>query len=350
MLRYFRTSPFWIRLLHREYWPMWVHYLPVYPYYLYLAARARSFFFFSATNPSIETGGLIGESKIDILDQIDAQYKPTSLLLPAHTSPATALQRIQAAHIDFPVIVKPNVGERGLLVQKVTTATQLTTLLHDVGDIDLIVQPFVDYPEELAVMYHRFPHQSRGHITSVTHKAFLTVTGDGQSTLQQLIWARPRAILQWADLQRRWQGHLQDVLPAGQRLQLSAIGNHSKGTKFLDANHLIDAQLEAVFDRIAAPMQGVFLGRFDLKCRSIDDLKAGRHIMILEFNGAGAEPAHIYDPKHSLWYCYGVLLRQWRLMFRVSRAVHRELGIPYMRLREVWRYWRKLRAYRSRVA
>lgn len=350
MLRYFRTSPFWIRLLHREYWPMWVHYLPVYPYYLYLAARARSLFFFSATNPSIATGGLIGESKIDILDQIDAQYKPTSLLLPAHTPPATALQRLTAARIAFPVMAKPNVGERGLLVQQLATEADFLQLLDTHGDIDLIIQPFVDYPEEFAVMYHRFPSQPRGRITSVTRKAFLTVTGDGQRTLQQLIWSRPRAILQWAHLRRRWHDRLHEILPAGHCLQLTPIGNHSKGTKFLDANYLIDAQLEAVFDRIAAPMEGVFLGRFDLKCRSIDDLKAGRHIMVLEFNGAGAEPAHIYDPRHSLWYCYGALLRQWRLMFRISRAVHRELGVPYMRLAEVWAYWRRLRTYRRRVA
>lgn len=349
MLRLFRTSPFWIRLLQREYWPMWAHYLPVYPYYLYLAARARSLFFFSATNPSIETGGLIGESKIDILDQIDAQYKPQSVLVPAHTPLAEALTQLTKAGIDFPIIVKPNVGERGLLVQRIANAEALAQLWAAHGDIDLVVQPFVDYPEELAVMYHRFPGEKRGRITSVTRKVFLSVTGDGQRTLRELIWDRPRAILQWEELRERWAHRLEEVLPAGERLQLSTIGNHSKGTKFLDANELIDGQLEAVFDRIAAPMQGVFLGRFDLKCRSIADLQAGQHIMVLEFNGAGAEPAHIYDPKHSLWYCYGVLLRQWRLLFRVGRAVHRELGVPYMTWPAVWAYWRKLQAYHRKV-
>jgi len=54
------------KITHWEYWPFELVYFPVVLYYFWLSIRARSFFFFSASNPSIETGGMLGESKFGI--------------------------------------------------------------------------------------------------------------------------------------------------------------------------------------------------------------------------------------------------------------------------------------------
>ena len=56
-------------------------YVPNLPYAFYLAAKAKHSAFFSAANPSIETGGMTGESKIAIMDLIADEYKPKSLLI-----------------------------------------------------------------------------------------------------------------------------------------------------------------------------------------------------------------------------------------------------------------------------
>jgi len=62
----FKIRAFHIKASSWEYWPMWLVYLPASLYFIYLSLKARSFFFFSAANPSIETGGMFFESKWSI--------------------------------------------------------------------------------------------------------------------------------------------------------------------------------------------------------------------------------------------------------------------------------------------
>lgn len=347
MLRqFFYTKPFFIKLLNREYWPIWANYLPVFPYYLYLSARARSFFFFSAANPNIETGGMTGESKMAILDLIPDEYKPKSLLIKERASAKSVIELLKKEAIDYPIILKPDIGERGLLVNKIEDEAALLQKLAE-NPINLIIQPFITYDEEYAIMYYRYPDQQEGKIISITKKEFLSAIGNGKNTLQELIWQQPRAILQWEKLKIKYANRLEEVLPEGERLELVSIGNHSTGTMFVDANHIHDKQLERVFDKIALEMEGVYFGRFDLKCRSVADMKAGKTIQIVEFNGVGAEPGHIYDPSCSLWKCYGALLNQWSIMYKVGTAVHRQLGVPYMTLAETRQRLRDNKIYKE---
>src|SRR6266446_2731777 len=58
------------RFARWEFWPAWLFYLPVGVYYIWLGLRYRSFSLTSAANPEIPTGGLVGESKCSILDQL----------------------------------------------------------------------------------------------------------------------------------------------------------------------------------------------------------------------------------------------------------------------------------------
>ncbi len=342
----FRTNPFFIKLLNKEYWPMWATYWPVVPYYLYLAARARSFFFFTAANPNIETGGLMGESKIKVLDLVDDIYKPKSLFIKANTSAEAVIALIKKEELNYPIIIKPDVGERGLLVQKITEERELVTALKE-NQIDFIIQPFITLKEELAVMYYRYPNEERGKVISVTLKKFLSVTGDGVSTMKELIWQNSRAILQWKPLQKKYGDRMTEILPKGKTLELVSIGNHAKGTMFLNGNHLIDERMELVFDDMVKNMEGVYFGRFDLKCSSIEDLKNGKNIQVMEFNGVGAEPAHIYDPNYPLWDTYKDLLNQWTIMFKVGTYVHKNLGVPYMTFKEARAWLKQVDAYKD---
>jgi len=253
----FRTKPFFIKLLNREYWPIWANYLPVFPYYLYLSARARSFFFFSAANPNIETGGMMGESKMAILNLIPSEYKPKSLFIKKGTTSETVLKLLKTEAIDYPIILKPDIGERGLLVSKIDDEATLLQKLAE-NAINLIIQPFITYDEEYAIMYYRYPDQQEGKIISITKKEFLSVIGNGKSTLEELIWQQSRAILQWDKLKVAFADRLSEVLPNGERLELVSIGNHSTGTLFADANHIHDKQLERVFDEIALQLMLIF--------------------------------------------------------------------------------------------
>lgn len=58
-------------------------------------------------------------------------------------------------------------------------------------------------------------------------------------------------------------------------------------------------------------------------------LRSGKAFHIIELNGAGGDPTHIYDPKHSLFFAWKEIVRHWFILYRISAANHR-LGVKYM--------------------
>jgi hypothetical protein len=338
-------SPFLIRLRHWEYWPFKVVYFPILLYHFWLSIRARSLFFFSASNPSIETGGMLGESKFAILDRIGEEFKPKTLLVPFASEPLALWVQLTGQGLNFPLIAKPDVGERGWRVEKITNEQALLRYLES-SPVDFLIQEFVDEPLELGVFYYRLPSQEKGVVSSIVQKEFLTVKGDGVQCVEGLIRRNERALLQLPALTERYGPQLQRVPDYGEVVTLVSIGNHCLGTTFLNANHLITPALTDLFDRISQPVEGFYYGRYDLRCRSVEDLLAGRHIRIMELNGAGAEPAHIYHPGASLWEAYRVLFHHWRVMYTISRENHRR-GVPYMTLGEAVVIWRRVRELRK---
>lgn len=333
MRKYFRQSPFFIKLKSWEYWPMHMVYVPVYAYYLFLSLRARSLFFFTSTNPGIETGGLYGDSKKNILDKIPEEFKPITGFAPRGSSSKQILKLLKEKKISFPIIAKPDIGERGFLVEKIRNELELDSYLKAHGGADLIIQEFVSFPEEVSVLYYRFPDDQTGHITSLTLKKFLSVEGNGKSTLRELIENYPRAVLQLETLEKRYSNRMDEVLPKGQHLELVSIGNHCRGTTFLDGTPFVDQQLVQTFDHISHQLPGIYFGRFDIKCQSLEDLKAGNNFKILEINGVKSEPTHIYDPNFSLFKAYGILFRQWSTIFKISK-MNKAKGVAFMSHKE----------------
>jgi len=338
-----QSSLFLIKLRSWEYWPFWVVYAPVLVYYGWLSLRARSWFFFSASNPGIENGGMRGHSKIAVLNKIEEQYKPKTLFFRHATLTSDVIMdQMMLANFWFPIIAKPDLGQRGFRVEKLDSQAELTQYLTQHRQ-DLIVQEYVDEPLELGVFYYRFPGEPTGTVSSIVVKDFLSVTGDGRLSITQLLTRNERALLQREALEKRYGDALNEVLRADETRFLMPIGNHCRGTKFLNGNHLIIPELTAVFDRISLPVSGFHYGRFDLRCRSIEHLLLGKTIRIVELNGAGSEPAHIYQPGFSIWEGWRVLLQHWQVLYKISRANHR-LGVPYMTLGEAWGFYQQSRA------
>jgi hypothetical protein len=336
---------FWTRLTNWEYWPFSVIYFPVFFYWLWLSVKARSLFFFSAANPSIESGGMLGESKYRILKNVPDAFKPKTLLISVPASIQFILDSIGQAGISFPLIAKPDVGERGWKVEKIHNREQLEIYLSKMQSAFLI-QEYVDYELELGLFYYRFPHQPRGVISSVVVKEFLWLRGDGLSALRQLILKHPRARLQYRLLAAKYGPAMDTVLPDGAKTTLVYIGNHCLGTKFLNGNHLINPELVSLFDQISHAIPGFYYGRYDIRCKSLEDLYEGRHLKIMELNGAGAEPAHIYDPAFPLLEAYRVLFHHWSVLYQISRANYLR-GAAYMSAAEAIQTFIRLRNNRK---
>jgi hypothetical protein len=217
------------------------------------------------------------------------------------------------------------------MVRRIKSEQDIENYLKEIR-IDFIMQALVDDPLEFGVYYVRFPSQEKGFVNSITAKEFLSVTGDGRKTLKQLILEKDRAKLQWNTLQKTYQHRLEEIIPEEKKTELVSIGNHCLGTTFLNYNHLINEKLNASFDAISKQIKGFYFGRFDLRCASLDDLENGR-VKIMELNGCGAEPAHIYHPGTSLFSGVKTLIAHWKNLYRVSRENHAR-GVAYMSFRE----------------
>jgi len=304
-------------------------YGPMVPLFCWMALKYRHLCFFTTANPMIFTGGTGMESKYKTLLLIPSQFRPTTIFVPAGQSLELVTQEITQLQLQYPLILKPDVGYRGLLVSLVKAEDELATLLRTY-QVDFIIQEFIPYPEEFGVLYHRFPNQAKGRISSVTLKDFLHIYGDGVSTVEMLMKRKSRTSLQLARLATEQLALLNSIPPKGKKVYLGKIGNHSRGTTFLNGNHLIDQQLIDTFDQISSQINGFFYGRFDVKCPGVEELKLGKHIKIIEINGVLAEPAHIYDPlKSNYWKALRDIAQHWLLIGRIGSESH-EMGAPYL--------------------
>jgi hypothetical protein len=334
-------SNFFIKLKSWEYWPFGILQLPVMIYFAWLSLRARSFFFFSASNPGIPMGGMFGESKYDILKKLPSHYVPNCALIRFPSTREEILSTIKKNDLRFPLIFKPDLGERGFMVERIDSENDIESYRLKMK-FDFIIQELVDLPLEYGIFYTRFPHQEKGAVTSIVMKEMLSVTGDGKSTLQDLILNKDRAKLQWQKLKHTHRRRLNEVLKYGETVELVSIGNHCLGTKFLDGSYLINDRLSETFDNISKQVDGFYFGRFDLRCGRLEDLYSG-NVKIMELNGCGAEPAHIYHPGYPITRALAVLLMHWKNIFIISRE-NAKRGIPYMSFREALSYYRRFKA------
>jgi hypothetical protein len=334
-------SNFFIRLKSWEYWPFGIIQFPVIVYFFWLSVRARSFFFFSASNPGIVMGGMFGESKYDVLKKVPARYTALTSFIKAPCGKHEVISKMEREGLKLPVIFKPDLGERGFMVQRINTESDIESYLSRMK-YAFVIQELIDLPLEFGVFYLRYPSQQKGKVTSIVMKEMLSVTGDGISTLEMLIRRKDRAKLQWETLKQKYSGRLNEVIPNGKTVELVSIGNHCLGTKFLDGSHLINDRLSATFDEMSKQIEGFYFGRFDLRCATVEDLYNGK-VKILELNGCGAEPAHIYHPGYSLFNAIKVLLNHWRNIFLIARE-NAERGASYIPYKEARKYYKKFKA------
>jgi hypothetical protein len=273
-------------------------------------------------------GGTVGESKAAILAALPADSTiPHAVIAKGEFEPRLheALEAIETNGWAFPLILKPDVGQRGVGVRLIADVDGLRRYLSQTS-ARLVLQPYHPGPFEAGIFYYRFPGAVSGRILSITDKEFPEVVGDGVSTLAHLVWAHPRYRMQASLFLERHRQRRQEVIEAGGRVRLGVAGNHAQGTLFRDGSHLMTAALESRIDEIARSYSGFFVGRFDVRYGDVEEFKAGRDLAIVELNGATAESTNIYDPRATLWNAYRTLFRQWSIVFAIG-AENRVRGV-----------------------
>ncbi|HAD11234.1 MAG TPA: hypothetical protein DCF33_02230 [Saprospirales bacterium] len=340
-----KIAHFITRWTQWEYYPWWLANIPVYGFWLWFAARARHLFFFSNVNPGIPLGGAMGESKWDILIQLPEAILPKTLVVGKEEPLESVLFMLHRKGMTFPIIAKPDVGERGFLVKKIHNEPELREHLQQ-WPVRFILQEFLAQPLEASVLYHRFPGDD-GYfgITSVCIKAFLQVEGDGESTIRMLMQKQARAAFQLTRFEKEYPGLLDQVPAPGESVLLEPIGNHSRGTKFINGNHLITPSMVQAFEKICRQIPDIHYSRFDLKTESWDALQRA-NFKVMELNGVLGEPAHIYDPSHGMSRAYRDLWQHWRLLFRLHIAL-KESGHSPTPHKESWQFIREYFRYKE---
>lgn len=334
----------WRRLTRWEFWPFYVTNVVTFIYVLYTGLfKYRRVTLFTITNPAITPdSGFIGERKSAIFKGLRGDYVGRWQLVDGATDPARRLELLHsfmADHgLDFPIVLKPDAGQRGLGVEICSTVEAARDWMEGTVS-DYLMMEYLP-GEEFGVFYYRMPDQPRGRIFSINRKKLLHVVGDGKSTLEELILKDERAVCMAPTFFSNHEPDLLDIIAAGETRQLGMVGTHSRGSLFLDGSDLISQELLDEVERIVEGYRGFYFGRFDFKAPSEEDLREGKNLKVIELNGLTSEATHIYDPKNSLLYAWKTLIDQWSIAFEIAEA-NLKNGAQPMALAEFIRHWRR---------
>ena len=321
-----------VRFLYWEFWPMHFFYFPVYMYFLWLALRARSLFFFSTVNPRIWFGGLWGESKWQTYLMLPKEYIPHTYFLKMPVDAKQIWQLMREKGLRYPIVLKPDRGQRGRRVRKISDDKALIAYLATNRE-SLILQAYVDYPLEVGIFYYRLPKSAQGTVSSIVIKKPITIKGNGYETVKRIMQRSYRAN-HYIPYIEKVNPTLLQTCPADKEVVIiSSIGNHARGAIFIDGRKHITSELSDFFECLCRRIPDFYYGRFDIRCRSLSDLAKGRHFSILELNGVGAEAGHIYDPRNGLLQAYRDTFKHFYVLYRIARMNNRR-GVPYPSWRE----------------
>lgn len=314
------------RWFRYEFWPFWLFYFPTYFYWIYLAFRSQCSTYFTAANPIFNNGGAVNVSKYGYLKRLPSEWVPPLFRFSNKDSMPFLMDKMKQYQLTFPLILKPDRGERGKGVHLVSNREALEVLVKKLPEGDFLLQAYSTYENEVGILYYRYPHEKEGRISSITTKSFCKVIGDGQRSWGSLIAENIRVNHRLEVLKQRFKKEWNLTSVLGEELSVEPIGSHNLGTMFLDGSSHHSTALERQLDHMANQLPGFYFGRFDIRLEKWDSFLKGEKFNIIEINGVNAEPTHIYDPNFSIWKAYRTIFSQMKIIYEISNINHK-LGV-----------------------
>ena len=287
--------------------------------------------------------GLIGERKATSLEQLKGSVFLAQFIVLKYADDLShrielAYEFMQDSELSFPIVMKPDFGQRGLDVAVIRSNRELEAYLSSASG-DVIIQEHVE-GEEFGVFYYRLATESKGEIFSITEKTFPVLIGDGIKSLERLIMENPRTHYMAHYLLELHRDKLALVLNKGDSFKVVEIGSHCRGSVFLEGRQNITPELTRQVDELSQQLNGFCFGRYDIRVTSADDLRAGHSFKILEVNGVTSESTNIYDPSNSVIDAYKILFKQWRLAFEIGKQ-NIQQGVEKVAVKGVLQHLRK---------
>ncbi|HEY5462596.1 MAG TPA: hypothetical protein VIJ95_05010 [Hanamia sp.] len=310
-----------------EQWPFKILYAPIVPVWLWYMVRSRAVWFFTPSNPKLTFGGMEGEPKKEMHVLLPVDLCPDYFNVTPSNTFLEINKMLSASGIQYPLIVKPEVGGQGILFRKIENEEQLKEY-HSKIPVEYFIQEFINYPVEVSLFYYRYPFEKKGTITGFLQKVPMRVTGDGVHTLQELLLMNSKIKKRMAEIKLKHGQNFNKIIPSGDPYILSYAANHNRGAQFIDLSKEINDGLVNLLDEISLGINDFFYGRYDIMCNSVEELKQGENFIILEYNGCGAEPNHFYDTGYTLTGAWREILKHWKVLFEISKYNHKH-GVDY---------------------
>ena len=317
--------------------PKWLICVPLVMQWLWLSLRFGSATLPSSANPALTAGGLVGETKLEYFQGMG----PVALAATAlHCAVPPAMRASMAgvraamaqAGLAFPLIAKPDLGMCGFGVRLIEDEAALAAYFTAFPpEQTVVLQEYLPQEGEAGIFYARQPGEARGRIIGLALRYFPRVTGDGVSTVAQLVAADPRARRVQGRADHDFAPHLHAIPAPGQLVRLATIGSTRVGGLYRDGGRYATAALTEAVDAIALDMPQFHFGRFDVRFDSLEALGQGRGFRIMEINGAGSEAIEAWDPDTGLLRAFAIIFAKQRRLFEIGaanrRRGHRPIGL-----------------------
>ncbi|SOD25704.1 hypothetical protein SAMN05518800_2045 [Variovorax sp. YR752] len=312
--------------------PKWLICVPLVVQWLWLSLRYGGTTVPSAANPHLTSGGLVGEGKLEyfrgmgpLARSVTADY---CAVFNDGTATEDSLRHTMAdSGLAFPVVAKPDLGLCGYGVRLLPDMAALLAYLAVFPRSETVVlQRYLPQEGEAGIFYARDPDTGKGRIIGLALRYFPRVTGDGRSTVAQLVAADVRARRIARSPRHECSVPPDSVPAAGQQVRLATIGSTRVGGLYRDGAALITPKLVRAIDAIARDMPDFRFGRFDVRYQSLRELGAGRGFTIMEINGAGSEAIEAWDPDTGVVQGFRMVFAKQRLLFAIG-AAQRKAGV-----------------------
>lgn len=273
-----------------EFISFWKFYAIVFPIWCWYAMKSRTLFLGTNLNSFLNHGGLFHYDKNAANDYFYFINKEKSIAL---NLPAEKDIVKRELSMRKKIVLKPAQGLRGKSIHILENIEALPEEIHG----NYILESFHSGEKEISVLVSR---TSAGlQIDGITGKVFPCVIGNGISDLQKLVEKVKRYRIAKNKLTLPHGIHWDYIPKKGEKICLGRIGNHNRGCLFVDITISISQKGKQGILEALEQGKEIDFGRSDINYNVLSDLENG-HFKVIEFNGAMAEPTHMYDPRYSL--------------------------------------------------
>jgi hypothetical protein len=296
----------------------------------------------NAVNPGMDGfSGLTGVSKKSINDRLNDNFRPDNLFFKKVSTTTQVLKAFEEKYkrtLPYPLICKPDIGERATGVTFIYCDEQLQVYLKTARP-NFILEAFCDTKREFGLSWIQDPESEEYTIVSLVEKQIPFVVGNGKQALISLVENKCASMKVAPEKTEKilsgFSEQEQKSIPyKGAEITIVRTASISYGTKFkkISIPKASRKKLSDLIGKMIAEKDGVFVGRFDLRSDSVEDLLQGK-VKIIELNGIGGMPLEIYEPHLSISKKYEILFAYFEdVLAFAKKNIEYGRGMPANRL------------------